>query len=63
MQQTVYFQYYKFQKGHNSNKTLYKLTTLELDLKYSITKSYANFKFNMSKHVKRKMRKSEFPVF
>ena len=48
---TVYFQYSKFQKGHNSNKNWRKLTTFELDLKYSTTKSYAKFQLNMSKHV------------
>ena len=32
MQKTVYFQYYKFQKGHNSHKNLRKLTTLKLDV-------------------------------
>ena len=31
-----------------------KLTTLELDLKYSKTKSYAQFQLNMSKHVREK---------
>ena len=46
----LYFQYSKFQKGHNSNKNWKKLTTLELDLQYSKTKSYAKFQLYMSKH-------------
>ena len=32
VRKTVYFQYSKFQKGHNSHKHWRKLTTLELDL-------------------------------
>ena len=51
LRKTVYFQYSKFQKGHNSNKHWRKLTTLELDLYYSKTKSYAKFQPNMSKNV------------
>ena len=49
VRKTVYFQYSKFQKGHNSHKNWRKLTTLERDLKYSKTKSYAKFQLNMSK--------------
>ena len=33
---TVYFQYSKFQKGHNSYKNCWKLLTLELDMKFII---------------------------
>ena len=51
VRKTVYFQYSKFQKGHNSHKDWRKLTKLKLDLKYSKTKSYAKFRPNMSKHV------------
>ena len=51
VRKTVYFQYSKFQKGRNSYKHWHKLTTLELDLQYSIIKSYAKFQLNMSKHV------------
>ena len=47
----MYFQYFKFQKGHNSHKNWCKLTTLDLDLKYGETKSYAKFQLNISKHV------------
>ena len=54
MRKTVYFQYSKFKKGHNSHKNWRKLTTLELDLKYGETKSYAKFQLNMSKHVREK---------
>ena len=43
VQKTVYFQYSEFKKGHNSHKNWCKLTTLELDLYYSKTKSYAKF--------------------
>ena len=51
VRKTVCFQYSKFQKGHNSHKHWRKLTTLELDLYYDETKSYAKFQLNMSKHV------------
>ena len=54
MRITEYFQYSKFQKGHNSHKNWRKLTTLELDLWYGKTKSYAKFQLNMSKHVREK---------
>ena len=54
VQKTVYFQYSNFQKGHNSHKNWCKLTTLELDLYYDETKSYAKFQLNMSKHVREK---------
>ena len=54
MRKTVYFQYSKFQKGHNSYKNWRKLTTLELDLWYSKTKSYAKLQLDMSKHVREK---------
>ena len=53
---TVYFQYSKSQKGHYSYKTWCELTTLELDLYYSKTKSYVKFQLNMSKHVREKCR-------
>ena len=42
---------FKFIRGHNSHKHWRKLTTLELDLYYNDTKSYAKFQLNMSKHV------------
>ena len=51
---TVYFQYSKFQKGHYSHKNWRKLMSLEIDLNYSKTKSYAKFQLNMSKHVREK---------
>ena len=51
MQKTAHFLYSMFEKGHNSNKNGWKLTTLELDLLYSKTKSYAIFQLDMSKHV------------
>ena len=51
---TVYFQYSKFQQGHNSHKNRRKWTTFELDQYYSITKSYAKFQLNISKHVGKK---------
>ena len=54
VRKTVYFQYSKFQKGHNSHKNGRKLTTLELDLWYGETKSYAKFEHNMSKHEREK---------
>ena len=41
---TVYFQYSKFQKGHDSHKNWRNY--------YSKTKSYAKFQLNMSKHVR-----------
>ena len=47
---TVFFQYSKFQKGHNSYKNWLKLTTLELGVLYPKTTSYGNFQLNMSKH-------------
>ena len=47
----LYFQYSKFQKGHNSYKNCWKLLTLELDLKFIIWKLYAKFQLNMPKHV------------
>ena len=52
VRKTVYFQYSKCQKGHNSNINWRKLTRLEIDLQYSKTKSYAKFQLNMSKHVR-----------
>ena len=45
------FSVFYIPKGHNSHKNWRKLTTLELDLQYSKTKSYAKFQLNMSKHV------------
>ena len=54
---TVYFQYSKVQKGHNSHKNGRKLTKLKLDMQYSKTKSYVKFQRNMSKHVGAKSRK------
>ena len=57
MRKTVYFQYSKFQKGHNSNKNWRKLTTLSLDPKYSETKSYAKLQLNMWKRVRENCRK------
>ena len=50
----MYFQYSKFQQGHNSHKNRCKWTTFELDQYYSITKSYAKFQLNISKHVGKK---------
>ena len=50
----TYFQYSKFQKGHNSNKNWQKLTTVELDLKLIKRKSYAKFQLDISKHVREK---------
>ena len=56
----LYFQYSKFQKGHNSHKNLRKSATFELDLKYSKTKSYEKFQLNMSKHVRGNVRKTKY---
>ena len=50
----MYYQYSKFQKGHNSYKHWHKLTTLELDLWYNKTKSYVKFQLDMSMHVEEK---------
>ena len=41
-------------RGITPTKKLCKLTTLELDLYYNKTKSYANFQLNMSKHAREK---------
>ena len=54
LRKNVYFQYSKFQKGHNSHKNWRKMTTLKLDLKCSKTKSYAKWQLNISKHVEEK---------
>ena len=54
VRKTVYFQYSKSQKGHFSYKNWCPLTTLEVDLYYSKTKSCAKFQLNMSKHVMEK---------
>ena len=51
VRKTAYFQYSKFQKGHNSYKNWRKLTTLAFDLKLIEWKSYTTFQLNMSKHV------------
>ena len=51
VQETVYFQYFKSQKGRYSYKNWWVLTILQLDLKYSKIKSYVKFQLNMSKHV------------
>ena len=51
---TVYFQYSKFQKVHNSHKNSRNMTTLDLELQYCKTKSYAKCLLNMSKHVREK---------
>ena len=45
VRKTVYFQFSKFQKGHNFHKNWRK---------YSKTKSYAKFQLIMSKHVREK---------
>ena len=55
--ENVYFQYSKSQKGHFSYKNWYPLTTLEVDLKYSKTKSCVKFQLNMSKREREKCRK------
>ena len=60
VRKTVYFQYSKLQKGHNSHKTWRKLTTLELDLYFRKTKSCAKFQLNMLKHVREKCGKLYF---
>ena len=51
LRKTVYFQYFKFQKGHNSYKNWQKLTTLELDQMFIRRKWHAKFQLNISKHV------------
>ena len=51
VRKTVYFEYSKFKKRHNSNKNWSKMTTLKLALWYIKTKSYTKFELNMSKHV------------
>ena len=57
MRKTVYFQYYKFQKGHNSYKNGSKLTTRELDQMFIIRKWHTKFQLNISKHVGEKCEK------
>ena len=57
LRNTVYFLYSEFKKRHNSFKNWHIKATLELDLKYSKTKSYAKFQLSMSKHVREKCRK------
>ena len=47
----MYFQYFKFQKGHNSCKNWRKLTTLELDHMFIRRKWHAKFQLNISKLV------------
>ena len=49
MRENVHFQYYKFQKGHNSYKNWRKSTTLELDIRFIKRKS--KFQPNMSMHI------------
>ena len=51
VRKTVYFEYSKFTKRHNSYKNWSKRTTLKLALWYIKTKSYTKFELNMSKHV------------
>ena len=51
VRKTVYFQYFKFQKGNNSYKTWRKLTTLELDRMLIRRRWHAKFQLNTSKHV------------
>ena len=58
LRKTVYFQYFKFQKGHNSYKNWPKLTTLEFDLMFIRRKWHAEFQLNMSKHVGEKCGKT-----
>ena len=53
----LYFQYFKFQKRHNSFKNKRKLTTLKLDRMFIRRKWHTKFQFNMSKHVGEKCRK------
>ena len=60
VRKTVNFQYSTFRKGYNSIKNLRKLTTLELDLKYSKTKSYVKFQPDLSKHLREKCGKLYF---
>ena len=50
-EKSVYFQYFKFEKEHNSYKHWRKITTLELDLRFIKRKSYTKFQLNISKHV------------
>ena len=50
MQKTVYFQYFKFLKGHNSNKNYLKLTTHELHKMFIRRKWHTKFQLNISKH-------------
>ena len=51
VQKTVYFQYSKFQKGHNSYKNWHNLTTPKLDLRLIKRNSHTQFQLNISKHV------------
>ena len=52
MRKTMYFQYFKFQKGHHSNKKWRKLTKLDLVRMFIRRKWHAKFQLNMSKHVR-----------
>ena len=51
VRKTAHYLYSKFIKRHNSFKNWRKVTTFELDLKYTKTKSRAKFQLNMWKHV------------
>ena len=48
LRKTLYFQYFKFQKGHNSYKNWRKSTKLELDR--IRRKWHSKFQLDMSKH-------------
>ena len=49
--------------GHNSYKNWRKFTTLELDIKYSKTKSYAKISAQYVKAWKRKARKTVYSQY
>ena len=55
------FQLFKFQKGHNSYKSLRKFMTLDLHSKFIKWKSYTQFQLNMT-NMQEKKREIIFSV-
>ena len=51
LRKTLYFQYFKFQKGQNSRKNWQEFMTLKLDRIFIRRNWHAKFQLNMSKHV------------
>ena len=50
----LYFKYFQFQKGYNSDKNWRKLMTLDSNLKFIKWKSYTKVQLNMQKHTEGK---------